>query len=180
MGDTKSGHLRSCTCGEALYCSRACQRRHWHNGGHRSNCPGSDPDKHGDITARELNGSLMEVRDILELHYPDLLADRALDPKAPMRLTIDIGVERKPTLQIEPGIPDGVASGTVVVDLLFRQDGGEYARRFYFVPEGWAGRVRMQYRLLTQTFFHTDFPNAPPLLPGLTKRERLFGRGSTD
>ncbi|TRM57821.1 hypothetical protein BD626DRAFT_574152 [Schizophyllum amplum] len=154
MGDTGSGHLRSCLCGEALYCSRACQRRHWHDGGHRNDCPGSSFDKYGTITSRELNRVLTEARSNIELHYPHILAERASDPNAPIHLTMDIREDKENhVLKIEPGIPDGVANTTVVVDFLFRQYGGEHARRFYFVPEGWAGRVRMPYRLLTETFF---------------------------
>ncbi|KAL1751023.1 hypothetical protein FB107DRAFT_279060 [Schizophyllum commune] len=175
--DNGERSLRACICGDALYCSKGCQRAHWNEGGHKSECLSTKGPVSG--TASELNLEISKVRGIIEDGYHRMQSMR-MSRGAPMWLSMD-QTGTTPTLTIIPfhaqkreGV---IAHADVVIDVSYKDDDGAVqTRRLQFVPEAWAGHIRMPFRLLTQTYFKAKVTNSPAPLPGLSKRERLFGR----
>ncbi|KAL1740539.1 hypothetical protein HDZ31DRAFT_85383 [Schizophyllum fasciatum] len=175
-GNNSDLTLLSCRCGEALYCSKACQRTHWIDGGHRRHCPSANIKKYGIMSATQVHRLVTETRAFVEHVYPSLQTGNEY-AGLPLHMTMN---PAEPSADVCVGLPSRMLTGlerlAIVVDYVFEHDGRKCVRRMYFVPEGWAGRINMSHRLLTQAFFKTDLANAPPKLPHLRMREALFGR----
>ena len=111
-------------------------------------------------TASELTLEISKVRGIIEDGYHRMQSMR-MSSGAPMWLSMD-QTGTTPTLTIIPfhaqkreGV---IALADVVIDVSYKDDDGTVqTRRLQFVPEAWAGHIRMPFRLLTQTYF-SEYP----------------------
>ncbi|KAL1668930.1 hypothetical protein GGF50DRAFT_45560 [Schizophyllum commune] len=168
--------LRACICGEALYCSKACQRAHWVGGNHRWKCPTSlDPEKSG---TRSLNPSslrilirkegIVKARDMYNIVA---LAARTFGDsydqimEMPYRSGIKIDLRsllegREVMIHLLPeagetkeGALDAAQPPWYDVEVYFMHEGKTRTRLMQFVHEEHAGRFRMPFRLLTQAYF---------------------------
>ncbi|KAI4527343.1 hypothetical protein K525DRAFT_264285 [Schizophyllum commune Loenen D] len=187
----RGGHaksLRACVCGEALYCSKACQRAHWKVGNHKQWCPSyNDPTRAGDLKARELfhlvmiaKGAFSENYELIMSICPDeeiyvQLDLRPLMSSDPIHVhSVPLDGERKRRIESDPWyIPFKVFD----VEVYFMRDGKSCVRLMQFINEELAGHIRMPFRLLTQPFFDdgATFDEWPEPY-WRTERERLFGR----
>ncbi|KAI5885236.1 uncharacterized protein SCHCODRAFT_02644193 [Schizophyllum commune H4-8] len=144
--------LRACACGEALYCSRTCQRAHWTTGKHCELCPARYPEKHGRLTTKLVCRMVAEAKYNLRLAYA-LLPDPASRPL--VHLALELPKSGIPTFtfrrvpedeQPEAGHPLGA-----IVDVNFALDGpdSKRTRRIWFIAKRRAGDMRLSFRVLT-------------------------------
>ncbi|KAL1731630.1 hypothetical protein EV714DRAFT_208323 [Schizophyllum commune] len=173
----RSDDLQACSCGEAVYCSSACQRAHWIEGRHSVECASRHETEYGTLppscsssngnscallsgilAAKDMNLAVAEARVVLQKVFDGLPAEPA-DPVSKEKA--DDRMEESPY---------------VIVDFAFEQAKNIYMRRIWFLPERYAGYVKCPYRLLSQAFFEGRRDQDPPHLKDLTPRERLFGR----
>ncbi|KAI5885240.1 uncharacterized protein SCHCODRAFT_02644201 [Schizophyllum commune H4-8] len=170
--------LRSCSCGDALYCSEACQRAHWVDG-HTIECASRHPDVLGTLSSKELNYLIAEARVVLQNLFDGLPAEPA-EPGSALKVFVDTRIRENgwPSLDVskEKALSRAEESPRVAVDIVFEQGDDLRIRRIWFLPERYAGYVRHSYRLLSQAFFEGRRHQEPPRLANLTPRERLFGR----
>ncbi|KAL1659405.1 hypothetical protein GGF50DRAFT_131050 [Schizophyllum commune] len=137
--------LRACACGEALYCSKTCQRAHWTTGEHREHCPARHPEKHGRLTTKLVCRMVAEAKYNLRLAYASL-------PDSASRSSLYLALklhEREPaTCTVGRGIEDKAAA---IVDVNFATDGtdAERTRRIWLIAEEDTERARMPFRMLT-------------------------------
>ncbi|KAL1672346.1 hypothetical protein EV122DRAFT_294932 [Schizophyllum commune] len=137
--------LRACACGEALYCSRTCQRAHWTTGEHREHCPARHPEKHGCLTTKLVCRMVAEAKYNLRLAYASL-PNPASRPSLYLALKLH---ERGPaTCTVGRGAEDEAAA---IVDVNFTTDGtnAERTRRIWLIAKEDTGRARMAFRMLT-------------------------------
>ncbi|KAL1659403.1 hypothetical protein GGF50DRAFT_119918 [Schizophyllum commune] len=175
--------LRACVCGEALYCSRECQRAHWYDGMHKHECPSYDDElnEHGTLSAACVIQMVWRAKYVVEGYCKAAIANPAV-LKLPLYVTLEWRDQPEKHLQIhvreDHEIPEECISTPqpIIVDYSFDQGGEMRERRLEFFLGGLAGRIRMPFRLLTQAFIYPEGADTPPCLPDLTKRERLFGR----
>ncbi|KAI5885241.1 uncharacterized protein SCHCODRAFT_083623 [Schizophyllum commune H4-8] len=171
--------LRACACGEALYCSKICQRAHWTVGGHNVECSSRHELDFGVLSARDMNRLVSEARVVLRKLFDGLPAE-PYDPGYAVRVVIDTRLRQDgwPSFEVHKEKADFRTdeSPYVLVDVIFQQAEIPRVRRVRFMPERYAGRVPQSYRLLSQAFFDGLENEEPPRLHDLTQRERLFGR----
>ncbi|KAL1699586.1 hypothetical protein EV121DRAFT_215942 [Schizophyllum commune] len=137
--------LRACACGEALYCSRTCQRAHWTTGEHREHCPARHPEKHGRLTTKLVCRMVAEAKYNLRLAYASL-PDPGSRPSLYLALKLH---ERGPaTCTVGRGVDDEAAA---IVDVNFATDStdAERTRRIWFIAEEDTRRAKMPFRMLT-------------------------------
>ncbi|KAI4519718.1 hypothetical protein K525DRAFT_286890 [Schizophyllum commune Loenen D] len=170
--------LRSCSCGDALYCSKACQRAHW-VGGHTAECASRHPTVLGTLSSKEMNHLIAEARVVLQKLFDGLPAEPAESGSA-LKVFINTRIRQNgwPSMDVskEKALSRAEESPHVAVDIVFEQGDDLRIRRIWFLPERYAGYVRHAYRLLSQAFFEGRRDQDPPRLKDLTPRERLFGR----
>ncbi|TRM63756.1 hypothetical protein BD626DRAFT_492607 [Schizophyllum amplum] len=75
----KTSPVRSCPCGECVYCSKQCQRVHWSGGNHSLVCKHIEqPDTPGVwpkvMRVRDMHFLVVLARAYMETHYADVLA----------------------------------------------------------------------------------------------------------
>lgn len=174
--------LRACACGEALYCSKTCQRAHWTEGGHRAACAsgmhsgtndirsGTDGIRSDRLTAKQIMRYVRETRAFVEKHYADYR------PSIALHIVIRDGEKGRFLVSAERSECPEAIPAPIVAELRYDRAGEPRTLRMKFLPECYAGRIHPPYRLLTQAFFAADVVDAPPMLPDLDQRERLFGR----
>ncbi|KAL1686011.1 hypothetical protein GGG16DRAFT_65129 [Schizophyllum commune] len=193
MGEGRSDDLQACSCGEAVYCSSACQRAHWVDGRHSVECASRHETEYGILAAKDMNLAVAEARIVLQKVFDSLTAEPA-DPGYTPRVLVNTSIRNDgwPLMEISKEKADGrmEESPYVIVDFAFEQAKDIHMRRIWFLPERYAGYVRHPYRLLSQAFFDNQGccgtdpivegrrsdNEDPPRLTGLTSRERLFGR----
>ncbi|KAL1672347.1 hypothetical protein EV122DRAFT_294933 [Schizophyllum commune] len=157
--------LRACIRGEALYCSKACQRARWTTGQHKYNCPTRlDPEQHGSLRVKNVYRLVAEARANL------------LTPRAPGEPEMKVFQVNEELLEYPPA---------TLVDVGFDDNGKDRVRRIKFVREEYAGHVRVPFRLITEEFADSGIMGGqsnelPTRLPFLSKRERLFGRDADE
>ncbi|KAI5827295.1 hypothetical protein K523DRAFT_247184 [Schizophyllum commune Tattone D] len=171
--------LRACACGEALYCSKTCQRAHWIVGGHNVECSSRHEKEFGILSAKDMNRMVSEARVVLQKLFDGLPAEPH-DPGYAVRVVIDTRLRQDgwPSIEVhkEKAGSRSEESPYVIVDVVFQQSEIPRLRRVRFLPERYAGRIPQPYRLLSHAFFDGLENEEPPRLRDLTQRERLFGR----
>ncbi|KAI5898987.1 uncharacterized protein SCHCODRAFT_02559062 [Schizophyllum commune H4-8] len=172
---TPDPKLLSCSCGEALYCSKSCQRSHWDHE-HRISCPSENVDKHGVLSAKAVHRFTVEAKACFKGLYASIPPAARSATGRPLHARLNVGDLSLELVGTSSEIYPDIEKLAVVIDYVFMQEERECVRRMYFVPEAWAGRVRPRYRPLTQAFINIPVPNAPTTLSNLALRERLFGR----
>ncbi|KAL1699585.1 hypothetical protein EV121DRAFT_264993 [Schizophyllum commune] len=175
--------LRACACGEALYCSKACQRAHWTKGWHNIECASRNNryGEHGVLSAMGVLQMIWRAKLFIPEYYKGALA-HPLALRIPLYVTMEWRDQSERHFQIyvrhDSELPGECISTPqpVIVDFSFEQEGRMRQRRLQFFLKGYAGRIQMPFRLLTQVFIDPEGADMPSGLPNLTKRERLFGR----
>uniref|UniRef100_D8Q103 MYND-type domain-containing protein n=1 Tax=Schizophyllum commune (strain H4-8 / FGSC 9210) TaxID=578458 RepID=D8Q103_SCHCM len=159
--------LRACICGEALYCSKTCQRAHWVEGNHRRECPTSlNPEKSG---THALHPSIWIVK-ARDMYNIVALAARTFGDsydqitEVPGQNAIKIDLRsllegREVMIHIVPETGEGKKRAMEAaqplwhnVEVYFMHEGQTRTRLMQFVHEEHAGRFRMPFRLLTQAY----------------------------
>ncbi|KAL1659404.1 hypothetical protein GGF50DRAFT_65360 [Schizophyllum commune] len=182
--------LRACICGEALYCSKACQRAHWTIGQHKYNCPTRlDPEQHGSLRVKNVYRLVAEARTNLLTPYAQISC-RSDPSSSHVSSHIILDLRRR-----APGEPEMKVfqvneelleyPPATLVDVGFDDNGKDRVRRIKFVREEYAGHVRVPFRLITEGFADSGIMGGhsselPTRLPFLSKRERLFGRDADE
>ncbi|KAL1752674.1 hypothetical protein FB107DRAFT_219418 [Schizophyllum commune] len=175
----RSDALQACSCGEAVYCSSACQRAHWVDGRHSVECASRHETEYGTLAAKDMNLAVAEARIVLQKVFDGLPAEPA-DPGYTLRVLVNTSIRNDgwPSMEVSKEKADDrmEESPYVIVDFAFEQAKNIYMRRIWFLPERYAGYVKRPYRLLSHAFFEGRRDQDPPRLKDLTPRERLFGR----
>ncbi|KAL1672345.1 hypothetical protein EV122DRAFT_294931 [Schizophyllum commune] len=151
--------LKACACGEALYCSKACQRAHWTKGWHNIECASRNNryGEHGVLSAMGVLQMIWRAKLFIPEYYKGALA-HPLALRIPLYVTMEWRDQSERHFQIyvrhDSELPDECISTPqpVVVDFSFEQEGRMRQRRLQFFLEGYAGRIEMPFRLLSQVF----------------------------
>ncbi|KAL1668927.1 hypothetical protein GGF50DRAFT_110910 [Schizophyllum commune] len=182
--------LRACVCGEALYCSRACQRAHWKAGNHRQRCPTYLDEKlSGSLGAKEVFHLVMLARSAFSRNYNRIVSYREEEDilvQIDLRPLLTGQMVKAHVLALDDERKDRKSSYAphersklFDIEVFFMHDGRSCMRRILFINENQAGRMRFSYRLLTEAFFDdgTIFEVEEwPKPYWRTSRERSFGR----
>ncbi|TRM70659.1 hypothetical protein BD626DRAFT_31779 [Schizophyllum amplum] len=124
MSGGEAGALRSCACGEALYCSKTCQRAHWTEGGHREVCTN---DKRSDpLTARKVIRFVSEMRGFVQERYADYRPDTTL------HVGLHDGEKRSHVVSETRSESPDVVPAPVVVELRIERAWGARTLRMLF------------------------------------------------
>lgn len=142
--------LHACVCGEALYCSRVCQRMHWKVGQHRTECllsPQVNDGQAAPLRARDLHFLVVIARAWLEENFVRLSEEYAGSFLVKLDLSsvvLNHEVCAMPSTSTE-------STRVVTVQAMYQESGSARSRRIMFDPE-WKRR-QVRFRLLTDAHF---------------------------
>ncbi|KAL1715299.1 hypothetical protein EV715DRAFT_294302 [Schizophyllum commune] len=159
--------LRSCPCGEALYCSRDCQRAHWDTKEHRYNC-----EEHFATLLAESTSRVVKAKDVhflvviarafVEANYRRILAALDRPPNASDVVFVGLPLFHDPEASEDFQIklaPTGLAPDlcpypSIVVQVAYQQTDGMHKCMIFLVPSMAPWRYSVdEFRPLTSTFY---------------------------
>ncbi|KAL1675286.1 hypothetical protein EV122DRAFT_218846 [Schizophyllum commune] len=159
--------LRSCPCGEALYCSKDCQRAHWDTKEHRFSC-----EEHFATLLAESTSRVVKAKDVhflvviarafVEANYRRILAALDRPPSASDVVFVGLPLFHDPEASEDFQIklaPTGLAPDlcpypSVVVQVAYQQTDGMHKCMIFLVPSMAPWRYSVdEFRPLTSTFY---------------------------
>ncbi|KAL1726837.1 hypothetical protein EV714DRAFT_218560 [Schizophyllum commune] len=170
----KGAPVRSCLCGDVLYCSKRCQRVHWDSGLHRQQCekyliPAPDGAL-GTMHAKDVHFLVVIARAYVEENYATIIAgvpgNLASYEYIMVTLTLCKNREECAGIEVGPAGPphDACRYPNIIVQAQYNQGDGMRTRTVGLVPASARRRYKCtDFKQLTHTFYSMSRAVASPM-----------------